>query len=632
MARDVEADAIINDKSSPGIRSFINNLKNADKSAKDAQKDFDKTTAATKKLGNASSEHAKNISKLSNEIKAAEKELGSLATAFARTGDAAERMDLTKSIRKQQTEIRNLTKNKGILEDLIPKPSPGFLKKNLITPVSEAFSTISANAIPIIAGVAVAASPFIGATISAAVIGGAGTAGVVGGFLLAAKDPRVQTALTGFKTHIGSELTDAAVPFIDVTLHGIDRIEHAVDTIDFKQLLGDSAKNAEPIIEGVAVAIEKVGNGIEDLIANAGPVMDVLGKGIAGIGDSLGKGLESLADNGPQAAEALGQVFFILDTGIDTIFNTVNMLTELYGALDKLHAFDNFKLFMNVDAGVQQLKTHVSDTMKTTVESVIAATGTIDQYGQAVTTTGQSLGELAQQTLEASDANRSLFDSETSAAAAFDALKQSIKENGKTLDIHTAKGRANREALSGLASTLNATYQAEVDLNGAGAKANGIATSNYNSFIKAATGLGISKKAAADYAAQLGLIPPSKSTKVNANTHDAEARIAALQDQLNGLHNRTVTVTVRTNGDQHVSGGSTGSGGTQVKGSSNAFSSAAAFAREAAAGSNRAQAATPAVDLNSTTNVTLTLDGRVIDRRIVKANAKAAWDQKTGKR
>src|SRR4051812_13074542 len=47
---------------------------------------------------------------------------------------------------------------------------------------------------PVLGGMAIAAAPLIGATIAGAVIGGAGIGGVVGGVMLAARDPRIAFA------------------------------------------------------------------------------------------------------------------------------------------------------------------------------------------------------------------------------------------------------------------------------------------------------------------------------------------------------------------------------------------------------------------------------------------------------
>ncbi|MFJ4974214.1 hypothetical protein ACIP6X_02485 [Streptomyces coeruleorubidus] len=51
-----------------------------------------------------------------------------------------------------------------------------------------------------------------------------------------------------------------------------------------------------------------------------------------------------------------------------------------------------------------------------------------------------------------SETSRSAFDAQTKMEAAIDAVTKSIQENGRTLDVGTEKGRANRDALSQMAA------------------------------------------------------------------------------------------------------------------------------------------------------------------------------------
>jgi ABC-type Fe2+-enterobactin transport system substrate-binding protein len=59
---------------------------------------------------------------------------------------------------------------------------------------------------------------------------------------------------------------------------------------------------------------------------------------------------------------------------------------------------------------------------------------------------------LRQSIMALNEAHRSAYDAETKFEAAIDNATKSIKDNGRTLDVHTEKGRANRDALSQLAA------------------------------------------------------------------------------------------------------------------------------------------------------------------------------------
>jgi hypothetical protein len=205
--------------------------------------------------------------------------------------------------------------------------------------------------------------------------------------------------------------------------------------------------------------------------------------------------------------------------------------------------------------------------------STIAAAA-VSQYADATANAQGPIQSMADSSLNAAAATRNLFDAATNVAEAEDKLRDSIKKNGSTMDAHTKKGQANRDALSGVVGELNASYKAYVAVNGEGSKSNKVLSSNYNSFIKTATGAGISASAARGYARQLGLIPPKKQTDFTANTHDAAGRIAALQDKVNGLHGKSIQVTIDYNYRIHGkpgAGGGLAHGG--IKGAANGATS-----------------------------------------------------------
>jgi hypothetical protein len=202
---------------------------------------------------------------------------------------------------------------------------------------------------------------------------------------------------------------------------------------------------------------------------------------------------------------------------------------------------------------------------------------------------------------------RSLFGATTSAGEAIDRVTAAAKKNGKTLDENTAKGRANREALSNLAEALQRQYDATVAVNGAGAKSDGVAAANRASFIRLATALTGSKRKAEELANQLLGIPAKKDTKVNANTHDAEARIRALQEKLDALRGKTVTVTVAVNAGA-LNKARLGKQGPQIN--------AAAGDYWMAADTNSTSRTGGATPVNLTNEVTVLLDGHVIGAQI----------------
>lgn len=162
--------------------------------------------------------------------------------------------------------------------------------------------------------------------------------------------------------------------------------------------------------------------------------------------------------------------------------------------------------------------------------------------------------------------------------AAIDAATASLKENGRTLDIGTEKGRANQAALDGIATS--ALKVAESNLTAAEANntlgaASKTVTGDINSartaFINQAVAMGMPKRAAEALAIQSGLTAgrvkeitdnlaalgqQNPKPKVTVNAAQAHAEYKALQAERNALRDKTVTITWVERG--RTVGGSTG--------------------------------------------------------------------------
>lgn len=227
-----------------------------------------------------------------------------------------------------------------------------------------------------------------------------------------------------------------------------------------------------------------------------------------------------------------------------------------------------------------------------------AALGDLKAAGEdaakAIEDTANALKNLTSPTLDAREAKRQL-------AAAVDAVTSSVKENGKSLDINSEKGRANQSALDGIAqAALNAggaIYKQTGDQQAATAAidagresliaalgqygitgqaaedyadkiigtpkdwattfsnnstAEGQKVDQYTGKVKATPSEKVTKMQAeirqaeqnlADLQAKLGSVPKSKSTELRAEVAAAKQRLAELQAALNGIQSKTITVT-----------------------------------------------------------------------------------------
>lgn len=633
MARKVEADVEINDKSSKGLGSFLAGLRKAEDQTRETQRGIDKTSASTGKLSKETEENAKAFKRLSSELEVSKKELGQLAKAFADAGTAAERTDISKAMRKQQSEISKLTKNSNILKDLIPDEPK---VQNLTDRLKQSFEDVSAAAPQIIGAGIAAAAPLAGSLLSAGIIGGAGLGGIVGGVVVASKDPRVQAAFAGMKTRIGSELATAGQPFVDTTIAGIGDIEKALDSIDFKAIFAQSAQNAGPVIDGITTAIRGLGRGVQDLIAKSGPVLNQLGDSIGDLGVHAGEFLSTVSQGSVGAAAGLRDVTNTLDTALDVLGPTILGLTDLYGVLSKVGVAGQFLTGLLGPIGqvgdlldkMGVIGGDASGQLTLAHKGIDQASTSVTAFSGALQAANAPLSSFTNGIVGLTDAGRNLYDSQTQARAAVDAVSKSIKENGRSLSANTEKGRANRSAISAVVAALNANYQSYAAVNGEGAKANGIAAKNQATFEQLAAKFGKSKTQADALARALGLIPPRKDVHVNTNADSAKDQIRAIQQKINSLHGKSVDVIVHASVSNKVANTLDRFGGT--------FDATQHFAFAGAGGGLQRSGGPLPVDLFSNVTSNLYLDGRLVyadtARQVRAASKRDAWRQKVGRR
>lgn len=138
------------------------------------------------------------------------------------------------------------------------------------------------------------------------------------------------------------------------------------------------------------------------------------------------------------------------------------------------------------------------------------------------------------QSLQALDKiNQDAYNGETKFEDTISKATAAIKTNGVTLDIHTDKGRANRDALSALASETDAYTTALVKQGGSWDSVNNAYQRGYNNLVKDAMAMGDSRRQAEALASSLLHVP--KEVKVGANISDLEAQLKKAKSELNSV-------------------------------------------------------------------------------------------------
>jgi len=288
---------------------------------------------------------------------------------------------------------------------------------------------------------------------------------------------------------------------------------------------------------------------------------DLIKSGAAKTYKDLGGNVADLADAAFGASDAMARVNDVLSqpipnesqqmiTGLftgDTTMKRINSVRDSLGGMKTALADGTTEWQLNADmAGT------ASDAQGTAADSYAQTTGAITDQTDALADLIKAQSEAAGVVLSERDAQRALEASVDDAAAA-------LKENGQTLDITTAAGRANQSALDDVAKSgwdliaamkANGSSQAEIQAT--------MQTSR-DKFLGVADSMGIGTADAKRLADQLGLIPASVVSRVQVDT---EAAQAALDAWIRGNASHRINVAVGAGG----SGGITKATGGRITG------------------------------------------------------------------
>lgn len=528
---------------------------------------------------------------LDRQITEVEADLKTLAVAFARTGDAADRIDISKAMRKQQAELNKLTKSRKMLpdftsmgEDMAGQVSVGFAAKLGPLIARAPMAGMNPAALAIGAPLAAGAVTLVGTAVAGAIVGGVGLAGVVGGLKLAAKDARVKAAGKTLGDDIGAMMGRASRSFVPETLDAIEEVRAGALKMepDFRRVFAAASKFVAPLTDGLMDAAENAMPGIIDAMESAGPVIDAMADGMRDIGTAVGESLSDLSEYADEGARALNLLFGAVEVGINATSDLLEGTAELYRWSERIGAVwtGNVPQLVAMTAAQRDaeiasggLAGGLSGVMDTAVKAV-GGTAALNER-QKILTSSMREGIAAAGGLSAAfdrinGVALTAREAESNYQAAVDAVTASIKEHGKTLDQDTAAGRANDQQIRNLIATAAERAQAVYD-NTLATKGQAAAETaakatfeqSRQQLIKNLTQILGNKEAAKKLADQIMKIPTSWGTKVTADTAGATNRINTFIKKVRQLDGSVANVTVRvtTKGDHHIPGV-----GTSIKG------------------------------------------------------------------
>ena len=329
-----------------------------------------------------------------------------------------------------------------------------------------------------------------------------------------------------------------------------DEIKNAfLTTGDATQALVDSIQNMElGDNNGLPEWLDRINTGakdVPDLLDQVGLSITDLALAAQGDEDALARyneKLDELADGHGRSVAQANALRQALDTATDA-YNDGSKAAQ-----DNKQAVEE----------VNQVNGTASDSTGAYADSVSAATDEVDEYNDA-------LSDLIDNMFELEGVHVSAYEAQTQLQDSIQSLTDSLAENGNTLDINTEQGRANRDALSGLASQAMDTAQAILeegaatgDMTGATEQARAALENARTAFVNAAVAAGMTQADAEALATQFGLtggkadelassinsIPNGKTVSVSTpGLDDAIVKSMTLKDKLAALQSKTITIT-----------------------------------------------------------------------------------------
>jgi hypothetical protein len=331
----------------------------------------------------------------------------------------------------------------------------------------------------LVVSVVAAAAP-IGAAINGALLAGIGLGGIGLGIAGQLSNPEVQAAGKQLGADLKADLTAATTGFagplakalgiLDQSAsHGLGKLRSDFD---------DLARHVEPLARGIAGLFEQAEPGFEKALAAAGPIIDELAAKLPGLGQNISKTFALLADGSAGGKDGLDLLILTVETLTVGVAGLIDGFSHLYHAfLAPGRAFVDFvDKFADFATGTTEGFAHHLNSASTSVDefgqSVEQGIGSLESLNTqlhktavtADTLTGGMVDKLVNGMLSLDQATLGWDESLTR-------VGESLKQNGKSLDEHTAKGQANRQAiLDGVAANLR-LYDSEIASGGSAEEA-----------------------------------------------------------------------------------------------------------------------------------------------------------------
>lgn len=498
-------------------------------------------------LGNKNS----GLAVLDSKIKSTRTEVRKLADEFVKTGD----VDVFKKLGDSQGKLEALTKVRKELAESVEDGIKTGAKNAAGSPSMMQIGVTlgAAFAIPIVAAIGGAVTAVAGAGVA-----GLGIMGAVMG------DPaKFQFAWQQALRGITGDFIDATKPFTNETFAAIQGLGPLIKSWHIDTIFANAAKYAAPLIHGVEGFATGIVRGVGALVEKGGPAVSALTSGMTELGQASEHALESIAGGAEGGAMALHDTIHATALLIEGFGAVVGAAENAY-AFIKEHPIESafasggltipISVWTSFDKQTSVLTDHTNALQKAAEDAGHA----FNLQGDDLTALSQKFNAaaLSSDTLAASmvskvfTASMNLDQAILSVHESLTKLDEAFKKHDNSIDISTAKGQAHREAVLAVVTANMQMYQAQV---AAGVSAEDAAVhyqNNTAALEKQLKQAGLTTAQIDNLIGKYRDIPQRVDTDIAIHgLTDAIDNLNATIRLINGIHDKTVTVTVKQVGD-----------------------------------------------------------------------------------
>lgn len=549
------------------IESAKRSVKDLDDKVEALDRDLDKLPgdalkagAAMKALGgdirgvgtnlNAMGDKSSALTLLDSRISKARDEVKKLVTEFEKTGD----VEIFQRLGRSQGELNALKKIRKDLADSIgdggkegASTFASFFQGGIIDAFKSLPGPLKAAVVEaaIVAAVGVAAP--VGAAINGALLAGIGAGGLALGIVGQLENPQVKAAYTKLGQDVKGQLTGSTGGFIQPLIQAAKILDTSLTkTISgLGPELNDLAQHIPTLAKGIGEMLERAAPGFAKALEAAGPILDRLGnKNLPELGKAFDKFFALMADGSEGASKGLDLIFLATETLIVGVGGLIDGFSHLYnlflapgekvlGWWDELtgktqgYGAKLEGLGPSAKAAAGEVGGAAED-MKSKFADLDSQISDIDSAFSHIGKSVESefTNKLLNQMFALDDATLGFQDS-------LNKLDDSVKKNGRSLNIHTDEGLKNARALEAAVKANAQLYEQNV-LSGMGAeKAADQYKKGTDELYKQAAAAGFNKQKVQDLIGKYDNIPNRVATLIATE---------GLTDALNGLSDLLRTI------------------------------------------------------------------------------------------